>query len=61
MNQLIQNDNKHTQGIKLTQPRETFSFKPYIIPGLDPKWLIPSKSLETFISIFNITKKVKEF
>ena len=39
----------------LTQPRETFSFKPPINLGLDSNWMVRLTSLEVYKSFFNIT------
>ena len=36
---------------KLTQPRETVSFRPSIIRGVESKWMIGLTNLEAYISI----------
>ena len=56
----IEQTQKKRQGpleFKLTQPKETFSYRPSILPGDDFKKMIPLTSLEVYNSIFNPTEK----
>ena len=47
--------------LKVTQPRETFSIQPFIIIGLDFKWMFGLTSLEVYNPIFSNTKGNKKF
>ena len=50
---------QETPESEFTNPRETFSFKPSLILGLDSKWMIGLLRLEVYISIFNETENKK--
>ena len=47
---------QETLDFKLTQPRETFSFKPPYILSLNSKCMVRLTSLEVYNSILNITQ-----
>ena len=46
---------KETLEVKLTQPEETFSFKPPI--SIEGSWMIGLTSLQVYNSIFKITEE----
>ena len=52
---------KETPELELNKSKETFSFEPPFILGLDSNWLIGLTSLEVFNSIFNITERNNKF
>ena len=52
---------QETLEIKLTKPRESFSFKPSIILGLASKWMIGLTILEVYNSFFKITEENNKF
>ena len=44
---------QETLEINLIKQRETFSYKPSFILGLDSNWMIGSTCLEVYFSVFN--------
>ena len=52
---------QETLEFKLTQPRETFSFKPSNDLSLDSKWMVGLSNLVVTNSIFNMTEENKKF
>ena len=52
---------EETLEIKLTRPRETFSYKPSINFGLDSICMIGFTSLEVYNSFFNLTEENNKF
>ena len=47
---------QETIEFKFTKSKETFSFKPSIILGLDSNWIVGLLSLAVYNSILNITE-----
>ena len=52
---------QETLEFKLNKPSETFSFKPPIILGLDPNWLIGLVSLDVYKFKFCVTHERNKF
>ena len=52
---------QETLELKLTKPRETFSFKPFKIFGLDSNWMVVLTNMEVYNSLFNKTEENNKF
>ena len=52
---------EETLEFKLTKSRESFSFEPPIILGLNSIWMVRLTNLELYNSIFNITDENNKF
>ena len=52
---------QETLEVKITKPKETFSFKQSLNLGFDSSWKIRLTSLDVYNSIFNVTEENNKF